>query len=450
MIQRSKIIFVAIFTAMMTIMVSCVDKMGLPESINGGDFFAGDTTYLLVSPVWDEKQGLNTPVEISIAQNGHVYVADSALNSILVLNQSGDVLSGFSDLGALRTLDNDPLSPVDVDIDGKMNVFYIDGSNKVYRWSAYLELVGIDSVARSGTFRKSGSNESVQHNSGTEEWFQYANDEDWELVEVDWDQPTDVIDSLLAPHIFFDGDSPENIYRDTYYQSENSRFTGVSAATADDMVYVTDLEHNRIIRINYLRHHFIMTTSGDAIWVHSGYFRNNVSGYGTGAGRVNLPTGLDTDRSGNIYYSQEGDFFGVSKIRPVQSGRFITYPSVFQPDVNDIMDITRFHDPADVAVDRDQNIYVSNTGDQEIQVFNSFGGFFRKAGVEEIIVDTTIIINDVEIDTFKTVEIHGYLERPSGLAVDERGVIYICDPPTGRIIRYQLSNKLDENLQPQE
>lgn len=70
--------------------------------------------------------------------------------------------------------------------------------------------------------------------------------------------------------------------------------------------------------------------------------------------------------------------------------------------------------------------------------------------MEEITVDTTITLNGVEIDTFKTVEIHGYLERPAGIAVDDRGVVYICDPPTGRIVRYQLSNKLDENLQPQE
>ena len=54
----------------------------------------------------------------------------------------------------------------------------------------------------------------------------------------------------------------------------------------------------------------------------------------------------------------------------------------------------------------------------------------------------------VEIDTFIVKELKGFITRPQAITVDKRGVIYICDTPSGRILRYRLSNQLDEDLQP--
>ena len=74
----------------------CLEKMTLPLDINvGTEFVAGDTTYLLVNPIWDETYGFITPIEISIAPDGHVFVADSAAKSIFVLDQSGNILDGY-------------------------------------------------------------------------------------------------------------------------------------------------------------------------------------------------------------------------------------------------------------------------------------------------------------------------------------------------------------------
>ena len=67
-------------------------------------------------------------------------------------------------------------------------------------------------------------------------------------------------------------------------------------------------------------------------------------------------------------------------------------------------------------------------------------------------IDTTIWVThgntDVEVDTFIVKEMKGLLISPQAVTVDKRGVIYICDTPTSRILRYRLSNKLDEDLQP--
>ena len=162
--------------------------------------------------------------------------------------------------------------------------------------------------------------------------------------------------------------------------------------------------------------------------------------------------GIDVDYSGNIYYAQTGDFFSVHKIRPVTSGTYTTYPAVFQQGTNDIMDLFRFSKPADVAVDNNQFVYVSNTEAQEIQVFDSDGQFFLKAGVETFTIDTTMQVfqgsDTVVVDTFITVEEKGFLIEPVAVTVDDRGIVYICDTVTGRILRYRLSNQLDEDLQP--
>ena len=158
------------------------------------------------------------------------------------------------------------------------------------------------------------------------------------------------------------------------------------------------------------------------------------------------------DYNGNIYYAQTGDFFSIHKIRPSTSGTYTTYPSVFQAETNDIMDLFRFSKPSDVAVDENQFVYVANSQAQEIQVFDSDGQFFRKAGIEMFTIDTVMQViqgtDTVSVDTFITVEEKGFIVEPQSVTVDNRGIIYICDTETGRILRYRLSNLLDEDLVP--
>ena len=63
------------------------------------------------------------PVEISIAQDGRIFIADQAKQSILVFDQNGNRPAGFEDLLSLEDDDNIGIAPIDVDIDKKMNVY---------------------------------------------------------------------------------------------------------------------------------------------------------------------------------------------------------------------------------------------------------------------------------------------------------------------------------------
>ena len=435
-------------------MLGCIEKMTLPTAINTNtQFAAGDTTYLLVNPVWDETYGFAAPIEISIALDGHIFVADSAASRIFVLDQSGNVLSGYGDLNNLNIIDDTAISPIDVDVDKKMNVYFIDGSDRIYRWSHYWNDVGIESFAAAAVFSYIATGDTIRLGYRNPQWFEILNHPEWTMISVEWSNEQTVIDSILLPHVFFEGSWVRNTFADLYYESENNSFSGIAATLdSDNYIYAQDHHHNRIIKIILERSQYIKLSNGELVWTHSGTFGQTVIAEGTGAGTVNDPLGIDVDYAGNLYYSQGGDFFAVHKVRPIVTGAYTVYQSVFQEGTNEIMDLFRFGTPADVAVDLNQNIYVANTESQEIQVFDSNGKFFKKAGVEEVTVDTTMWVThgnvDVEVDTFIVKEIKGFLTSPQAVTVDKRGVIYICDTPTSRILRYRLSNKLDEDLQP--
>ena len=443
-----------LYLFLVLLILGCIEKMTLPTAINTNtEFAAGDTTYLIVNPVWDETYGFVAPIEISIAPDGHIFVADSAANCIFVLDQSGKVLSGYDDLKGLDIIDNTTVSPIDVDVDQKMNVYFIDGSNRIYRWNHYWNNVGVESFAAAAIFSNTANGDTIRLGHQDPQWFELLNHPEWIMTSIEWSNEQTVIDSILGPHVFFEGSWARNTFADLYYESENNSFSGIAATLdSDNYIYAQDYHHNRIIKIILERSQYIQLSNGEFVWVHSGTFGQTVIAEGTGAGTVNVPLGIDVDYAGNLYYSQGGEFFSVHKVRPVVTGSYTVYQSVFQEGTNEIMDLFRFGSPADVAVDLNQNIYVANTEGQEIQVFNSNGQLFKKAGIEEVTVDTTMWVThgntDVEVDTFIVKEMKGLLISPQAVTVDKRGVIYICDTPTSRILRYRLSNKLDEDLQP--
>ena len=74
--------------------------------------------------MWDRAFDLDQPEEISIAQDGRIFVADKGNNSIVVLDQNGNRPGGFEGLRNLTDLNQDEISPIDVDVDKKMNVFF--------------------------------------------------------------------------------------------------------------------------------------------------------------------------------------------------------------------------------------------------------------------------------------------------------------------------------------
>ena len=420
------------------IFLSCVDHFIIPETINSDSsdlFGAGDTTYLKLSPVWDESYGLESPNEISIAPDGRIFVSDKDANSIHVFNQDGSKPEGFSFLKNLVDDQGELLFPIDVDIDNKMNIFFVDGSELVYVWNQYWNEVGISQVSASAVFRHKETDKDTLLNIESDLWYSMINDNNWELLNTVFSNNQDMINDLLAPHIFYDGKEEINTFSDLFYKSDSSQFKGITSNENENKIFVVDdfggiNNQHRIIQIDFKRILLIELGTGDTVWVYKGEFGSTVKGYGTGSGTVNGPSSLDIDYQGNLYYTQEGNYFPIHMISPNLGGDFAIYTSGFQPEADDIMNPSWFLNPVDIAVDNNRNSYIVDQQNSDITVFNFKGDFFKKAGY----IDETEKI----------------MSKPVAATVDDRGILYVCDSEHGAIYRFKLSNLLDEDLTPED
>jgi len=465
------------------LVMACLEPMPLPSLEEDVDpEFNPDTTYLPLSPVWGSELGLTTPIEVVVSKARQVFVADAASKDILVFDQAGkrlDVIdSAFASLD-FEHLGND-FMPRDMDMDGRLNLLIIDGSNKVYRWNQFWNIEGIDSVATEILVKDTTTGERLWLPAFDLESAGYLSSPNW-IAELDssrYEKNDTIADSLIKPHMFLDMDFWLNQQNDLYYSSELTEFSAISGARLNDyFFYLADSVQNRIMRAGLVRDGAVKLGNGDTYFTHFAIFVDNVKEIGTGAGTVNRPTGMDVDNFGNVYYSQYGRQMFVHSVLPSND---LNFPSRFELFVDDIMDPEQYLMPSDVAVDARQMIYVANTELQEILVFNGDGSFFKKAGIQKVTVDTSMWVSyqlegsfidtsiwvyfdsdstlvdtslymaggfdSTFVDTFYTREEKGQLIEPVSLAADERGVIYVCDPVQGGVFRYILSTSFDDDL----
>ena len=248
-----------IFTLLLV--VGCVEKMTLPTEINTPpDFSAGDTTYLMLSPIWDsESHGLLSPVEMSVAPDGHIFRGQIPLHiKFMCLDRIGEILEGFDGLSNLTKADGSNISPIDVDVDGKMNTFFIDGNGQIYGWNQLWNELNIDSVAVEGTFLNTSTGDTFLLTPGMNDWLQAVNGDEWEMMDITWSDNQTTVDSILSPNIFFDATSLEAQFDDIYYNSEQSQYSGLSTSGSYDYLYVTDSYHDRLVRIDFRRRDLLM------------------------------------------------------------------------------------------------------------------------------------------------------------------------------------------------
>ena len=427
---------IKLYFTVLIVFSSCVERFEIPKIINSESselFGAGDTTYLQLKPIWDETYGLEDPSEISIAPDGRIFVSDRMGNSIHVFNQDGSRAQGFEPLGNLINQNSESLYPIDVDIDGKMNVFFIDGSEIIYVWNQYWNEVGISKVSSSILFNHVETDVDTMVDFDSDVWYSMLNSDDWQIKEINFMNDQNLIQELLDPHVFYDGKEDINLFNDAFYQPDSSRFKGITSNSNQDNIFVVDdfgglNNQHRIIQIDFKRRLLIELNSNDTVWVYKGEFGSSIKGFGTGSGTVNKPSSLDIDYQGNLYYTQKGEFFPVHMIIPNYSGDFATFNSGFEPGVNDIMDASQYGEVVDISVDNDKNVYIVDVEQKEVTIFNSKGNFFKNIQYT-VGGDSSFIMN-----------------APVAITVDDRGILYVCDEADKSIYRFKLSNNLDEDI----
>ncbi|MBN2009187.1 NHL repeat-containing protein [candidate division KSB1 bacterium] len=413
------------------LIVGCADfgeKQPLPV-INSQQtsFGANDTTYIRLLPDWSAEEigaNLSKPTDIVVGRDGYIFVADQGNDRIVVLNKSGQVQS-HSNLNKIVGIPH----PAQIAIDSKMNLFIVNGTNKIYSWNQYLNYANIDSIIARYVVRDTTTNEQFTYTfaelaNAREDTTRFL-----QITDLIFSSDAVTIDSLLNVSVFYDD------------PSEDAEFYGVAAGPyGKDFIYVTDAGKNRILKINVVQSGYVLLKQG---WINPTYtskFDRVVVTHGSGAGTVDTPGSMTTDSQGNLYFTQTGGNFLVQKLS------YYDYNSVYvlgEDPIMELRDPPLFVLPADIAVDADAFIYVVekepylNIKTLPDSTIDSTYCYVHKFSPDGRIVD----LGNKGIATTE-------FDSPQAIAIDDEQIIYIANTDKNRIDRFKLS--VSEEDLPQE
>jgi hypothetical protein len=417
------------------LIIACGEKIKLPTPSEGtGNFTAGETTLVQLNPPW---VGFSNPVDVEVGPDGIIYVADSSNPYITAMDVSGNILhhNHLDRIGPVP-------SPVGIGVDPRLNVFIVNGSDTVYRWNQYINMMGVSQVAAAFVLLDTLTEDTswVDFVTATNTVFNDTTGNDHlVLINIIWTNDQALIDSLM-------GVTP-------FYTANLGAFQGVAASSVDPEIYVTDSGRDRIYRVGLVWDKLLRLGNGSFGYSFTSSDNGLAATHGTGAGTTDHPRGISVDDESRILFTQTEGNFLVQRLQKVMEGN--TFATNFGFN-SDIMQLGRFSAPLDVVAapvtDTDLGwIYVADTDANRIQVFDRDGVFKRNAAITAtptptIWTDTLVVYPDslppettfVQRDTVVIVETADILQHPTGLAY-HNGVLYICDQGHARIERYRLS-----------
>jgi sugar lactone lactonase YvrE len=193
------------------------------------------------------------------------------------------------------------------------------------------------------------------------------------------------------------------------------------ARDSEGNFYVADTENKRIQKFDAEGNWLLMFGSrgGD-----NGQFAAiTEDSVGTG------PGGLAVDAEGNVYvadtwnhriqkFNSEGQFTDTW-------GSFISLADATM--IGELDANSRFYGPRGVAIGPDGNVYVTDTGNKRVLIFDKEGSYLRQieSGLTEAKIDANYPFNAP-----------GELNEPVGIAVDAEGNVYVADTNNRRIQKF--------------
>jgi len=424
---------------LLLLFTACTDTLDLPDagdSENTG-INRDPNKYVQITPDWSFADlGLETPLDIYPSRDGRLYIADSSEQRIRVIRPSGERESGVYD-----TLSGLSVSPTAVCLDTRFNVYYASRGSRIWVWPQFSATVGIKGIVTSREFETGDATAFMDPLAGLAAG--YAPVPHTEIVDS---AATDLIDSLLAPHVFYDPQSGNNrlgivdpvtgetLEGHPIYAGLNKSLVALAPGPENARyLYAMDAINNQVLKIRLIPSILVKLDNGQLVWHYEGVLEDVVATDGTGAGTVSDPTAMTTDAAGNIYYTQTGDFFSVHKLM------YNDYSSGFLVGVDDIMNLGEFGYAQDVAVAPDGNIFVLDTLDRDVKMYGPGGEFLKSIAVREEwirISDTSYVADSLVVrDTLILQQYPDLLTRPLALTVYDE-VLYTLDNGNRRILRF--------------
>ena len=179
------------------------------------------------------------------------------------------------------------------------------------------------------------------------------------------------------------------------------------AADAAGNLYLTDSQAQRVVKLD-----------------RTGRYLTSWGGPGTGPGQFYnqfkvAPAGIAVGRDGDIYVS---DWTRIEEFTP--AGAFVRQFGG-GPNPNNAVTASSFYGPRQIAVASNGNLYIADTGNKRIQVYSPSGAHLFNIGTGSRTATTA----------------PGSFNEPSGVAVDNAGIVYVADYWNKRVQRFTMDGK---------
>lgn len=361
---------------------------------------------------WDGE--FQYPSDVAVNASGQIFVTDTGNNRVQVFQPNGDYHDQFGENGSNPGQLN---SPRGITIDGSGSIYVADAGN-----------------ARIQKFNTSNEPDSSFGTYGTGEGeLAYPGG-----IALDASGKIYVADTENNRIQVFEsnGDFSSQISSQGSSDGEFKQPWGVAIDT-DGNIYVVDSFNNRVQKFNSAGE--FESKFGSAPDCYSNYGSTTTTSYAPTTtnpldcfndGAFLYPAAIAIDNSGNIYVADSGNN-RVQKFN--SSGEFVSKIGSEQRSDNGGSyggnNEGEFNDPRGVAVDASGNIYVSDSGNNRVQKFNSAGEFQTLWGNDE---------GGSYGGSYGGSD-EGELNYPMGIAVDSNGNVYVADSGNDRIQKFNTS-----------
>jgi hypothetical protein len=424
----------------------CIDTIDLPTALTDNPIGISEDkdAYIELTPRWSFSElGITDIQDMYATTDGRIYLADPKSNKISVIRAGGSIERGVYDSLQSLIICNRKISPVSVTVDNRYIVYFTDRSDTVFAWFQYMNMIGIEGIVN--TFDYQAGGEVVAKNPLSGEF-----NESYHRIpgSENLDTTPSRLDSLLKPLPVYISQANENMTatldpvtgealgNNPVYAKTAKSFNAVASEASDfRTIAVMDSLNNRLIKFRLIPTVMVKLKNGRFVWHFKGVYENIIADRGTGAGTISMPVSLYSDPSGNLLYTQFGDYFGFHKL----INRNGSYSSAFSLGFHDILDLDRFESPMDAVVGDDASIFVLDSSQNAVLKFSSSGDFQKCVAVREEwlrITDTTWTDSDFTIrDTLIQVTFNDLLLEPQCLAFFNK-VLYVADKGHEKVFRF--------------